>query len=247
MIKKLPLILIIFLSVYSCADYNNKKTNINKKYYTSSGFALTYDIDLYNNKTINTKISNDEIGILHNFLKRNTYIQITNPTNNKSIKTKVLKKANYPNFFNIVISKKMESLLELDKENPYVEVVEIKKNKTFIAKESTLFDEEKNVAQKAPVEKIEMNNLMSSSTKKKKKNNKTEFLLIISDFYYSDSAEGLKKELVEKTKINNFFIVKINNTKYRLLVGPFKNFNALKTTYISLNNLGFNDLNVYKK
>ena len=243
MIKKLSLILIIFLTMYSCADYNNKT----KKYYTSSGFALTYDIDLYMNKIINTRISDDEIGILHSFLKKNTHIQITNPINNKSIKTKVLKKANYPNIFNIVISKKMESLLELDKENPYVEVVEIKKNKTFIAKESALFDEEKNVARKAPVEKIEMNNLMASSTKKIGKKNKTEFLLIISDFYYPESAEGLKRELVEKTKINNFFIVKINNTKFRLMVGPFKNFNALKTTYISLNNLGFNDLNVYKK
>jgi len=30
-----------------------------------------------------------------------------------------------------------------------------------------------------------------------------------------------------------------------LLVGPFNNFNALKTIYISLNNLGFEDLNIY--
>ena len=40
---------------------------------------------------------------------------------------------------------------------------------------------------------------------------------------------------------------KINNNKYRLLAGPFENFNALKTTYISLNNLGFEDLNIYKE
>ena len=46
--------------------------------------------------------------------------------------------------------------------------------------------------------------------------------------------------------MNNISVRKINNKKYRLLVGPFKNFNALKTTYISLNNLGFEDLNIYK-
>jgi len=40
---------------------------------------------------------------------------------------------------------------------------------------------------------------------------------------------------------------KINNKKYRLYAGPFKNFNALKKTYISLNQLGFDDLNVYKE
>ncbi len=42
-------------------------------------------------------------------------------------------------------------------------------------------------------------------------------------------------------------VKKINDNKYRLLVGPFENFNALKTTYISLNNLGFDNLNVYKE
>ena len=41
-------------------------------------------------------------------------------------------------------------------------------------------------------------------------------------------------------------VKKINNNKYRLLAGPFKNFNTLKTTYISLNNLGFEGLHVYK-
>ena len=46
--------------------------------------------------------------------------------------------------------------------------------------------------------------------------------------------------------MNNISVKKINNKKYRLLVGPFKNFNALKTAYISLNNLGFDDLNIYK-
>ena len=38
---------------------------------------------------------------------------------------------------------------------------------------------------------------------------------------------------------------KINDKKYRLFVGPFKNFNALKTTYFSLNNLGFEIPNIY--
>ena len=68
---------------------------------------------------------------------------------------------------------------------------------------------------------------------------------MINDFYFEDSANNLKTELVEKTKMNNISIKKVNNKKYRLFVGPFKNFNALKTTYISLNNLGFENLNIY--
>ena len=61
-----------------------------------------------------------------------------------------------------------------------------------------------------------------------------------------DSAIKLKNDLIKKVDIKSFEIKKINNTKYRLLAGPFKNFSALKSTYISLNNLGFEDLNIYK-
>ena len=71
------------------------------------------------------------------------------------------------------------------------------------------------------------------------------YMLVISDFYYLESADILKNELAKKTKFNSFSVKKIKNNKYRLLAGPFKNFNSLKTTYISLNNLGFDDLNIY--
>ena len=69
-------------------------------------------------------------------------------------------------------------------------------------------------------------------------------MIVINDFYYKDSATKLRDELIKKTKFNNIFVKKINNNKYRLLTGPFKNFNALKNSYISLNNLGFDDLNI---
>ena len=58
---------------------------------------------------------------------------------------------------------------------------------------------------------------------------------------------NLKNDILKKTNIKNISVKKINDNKYRLLTGPFKNFNALKNTYISLNNLGFENLNVYKK
>ena len=82
---------------------------------------------------------------------------------------------------------------------------------------------------------------------KKKNKKKNSFILVISDFYYIDSANNLKSELIKKTNINNISVRKINNNKYRLLAGPFESFNALKTIYISLNNLGFESLNVYKE
>ena len=52
--------------------------------------------------------------------------------------------------------------------------------------------------------------------------------------------------LHEKTKNDKIKVEKIKNNQFRLLAGPFKSFNALKNTYISLNNLGFENLNILK-
>ena len=247
-LKKLFLVLSISLSVYSCADYQStiQKKNEQKKYFFSSGFALVYKESLFKDKVINKKIRNENVQVMHSLLKTNTRIKITNPINLKFIDTKVYKKAQYPKIFNVVITEKVAAILELDLNNPYVEVTEIKKNKTFVASKTNTFDEEKNVADKAPVDEIKMDDLTKTSNTENKAAFKREnFNIRINDFYYEDSAISLKNTLVNKTKFNNIIVKKINNNKYRLIVGPFKNFNALKTAYISLNNLGFENLNIY--
>ena len=244
-LKKISILFIVNILLYSCADYRIEKKE--KLYYSSSGFALIYENNLYLQKVVNKKINNEDLSVMHNLLKINTPIKIINPDNSKVIESKIYKKANYPKIFNVVISQKIASILELDANNPFVEIIEIKKNKTFIAKKTNTYEEEKNVAEKAPVDEIKMDDLTYNEQEIKKKVFKNNnFILVINDFYYEDSAINLKNELVKKTKMNNIFVRKINNKKYRLLVGPFKNFNALKTTYISLNNLGFEHLNIYK-
>ena len=243
------IILFSFLCIFiqSCADYqtSQRKEKKERVYYSSSGFALIYADDLYINKVINKKIMNDDLIVMHHLLKRNTPIKIINPKNSKVVETKIYRKANYPKIFNVVISSKVASVLDLDVNNPYIEIIEIKKNKTFIAKEGNIFDEEKNVSEKAPVDEIKMDVLSNQESKSTKKlDKKNDFIIVINDFYFIDSANNLKNELIGKTKINNISIEKINNNKYRLFVGPFKNFNALKIAYISLNNLGFENIKI---
>ena len=249
-LNTIVLLLISTIFLNSCADYKTDRTTKKKKkqYYSSMGFALIYSDHHYLNKVINKKIKNDDSVAMHNLLKINTPIKIINPDNSKFIETKIYKKADYPKIFNVVISRKIASFLELDFNNPYVEIIETKKNKTFIAKKSEIHEEEINVSEKVPVDAIKMNDLTKDDTETKKKSDKkSNFILVISDFYYEESAISLKKDLVKKTKMNNISVKKINDKKYRLLVGPFKNFNALKTTYISLNNLGFENLNIYRE
>ncbi len=249
-ITKLLISIIGIFFLCSCAEYS-VKTNSNKKdkkYFSSSGFALIYNDDLYNKKIINKKLPAESEKVIHSILKRNTTIKLINPANSKSIESKVYKKAVYPKIFNVVISKEIASFLELDENNPYLEIIEVKNNKKFVAKKSNTFDEEKNVAEKAPVDEVEINDLSENKkNNKEKKIKKNNFLIIINDFYYADSANNLKKDLIKKTNFKNISVKKINSTKYRLYAGPFKNFKALKTTYISLNNLGFNNLNIYNE
>ena len=248
-LKKIILTFVYITTLYSCADYSVNK-DIQKKvkqYYSSSGFALIYEDELYIQKVVNKKINNEDIKVMHSLLKMNTPIKIINPVNSKFIETKIYKKASYPTIFTIVISDKIASILELDFENPFVEVMEVKKNKTFIAKKTDTYQEEKNVVEKVPVDEIKMNDLTNNKTEVEKKVFKdNNFIILINDFYYEDSAFNLRNELVKKTRLDNIFVKKIGNNKYRLQAGPYKNFSALKTTYISLNNLGFKDLNIYK-
>jgi hypothetical protein len=270
---KISVFFFLLLALSSCAsnkkvvyDKNSgkfiliEKKQIEKKtfYYSSHGFALIYDWNLNKEGIINKKldirkdidkrINDTKVIVMHSFLKKGTPVKIINPENSKIIETKIHKLANYPKIFNVLISKKTAKNLELDFNNPYVELFEVKKNKTFVAKEGVIFDEEKNVAEKIPVDKIKMDDLSKKKTSVKTNiPKKNKFILVIADFYYFDSANNLKNDLTKQTKIRNFLIKKISDNKYRLSVGPFKNFNALKLVYISLNNLGFEDLNIYRE
>ena len=238
-------------SLYSCADYsvNKIKEKEEKIYFSSSGFALIYNEKYFLDKIINKKIKNKEdFFVMHSLLKSKTPIKIVNPINSKFIETKIYKKANYPKIFSAVITRQVADHLELDENNPFIEIYEIKKNKTFIAKESNIYDEERNVTQKAPVDEIKMD-VLSDEEVKVEKNTQIEhnYIIVINDFYYLDSANNLKNSLIENINKDKISVKKIADNKYRLYAGPFKNFNALKTTYISLNNLGFENLNIYNE
>ena len=142
-LNTIVLLLISTIFLNSCADYKTDRATKKKEkqYYSNMGFALIYSDHHYLNKVVNKKIKNDDSVAMHNLLKINTPIKIINPDNSKFIETKIYKKADYPKIFNVVISRKIASFLELDFNNPYVEIIETKKNKTFIAKKSETFKE----------------------------------------------------------------------------------------------------------
>jgi len=68
-IKKLFLFLIFSMQLFSCAEYKVDQGTA-KQYYFSSGFALVYDDNLYNQKVVNRKLNNDELFVMHSSLKK---------------------------------------------------------------------------------------------------------------------------------------------------------------------------------
>ena len=212
--------------------------------YSSKGFALIYEDSIFESKIVNKKLNVNQNFVLHSFLKNNTLVSISNPFNSKSLTAKVKKTNNYPSIYNIVITKKMADNLDLDIENPYVEVLTIKKNDKFIAKEASIFEEEKNVANKAPVTLININDLSASTSKNEVKKKKPLYIIDIAEFYYFESAVSVKNRFEKEANLSNIKIKKISENKFKVYSGPYASFTSIKETYFSLNKLGFENLDI---
>ena len=154
------IIILIFLFLFSCTTNRVSKDQIVKsEFYSNKGFTLLYKEDLKKQKVVNYKIEERSLIIFQKNLKKNTTVKITNLLNNKSILAKVGSNSKYPIFFNSVISKRIFDELKLDESEPYVEITTISENSTFLAKKAKMYEEEKQVAEKVPVEGISINDL----------------------------------------------------------------------------------------
>ena len=134
--------------------------------YKNSGFALIYDPILKKEKKITKKIDNRSLLIFHKNLKKNSFVKITNPINQKTVIAEVISnKVKFSNFYNSVITLRIAEELSLDLNEPYIDLILISQNTTFIAKKAKTFKEEKKVAEKAPVDGIKIDNLGSGEEK----------------------------------------------------------------------------------
>ena len=214
--------------------------------YSSKGFAYIFNIDDFNNKIIKSKLDNTQLQISHKNFRVNTLIKIINPKNNESITLKNLKKNNYPDFYKILITKEVAKKLELEDDFPYVEILEIRKNKSFVAEKAKIFNEEKKISSNAPVASVKISNI--SKNKSIKKNLKDDkFYILIASFYSKDTAVFLKNRI--KKEMPNFDIRKLkvvnkSTKEINLISGPYKAINLMKNDYIKLKNFGFEELDI---
>ena len=237
-------LIILFLFLTSCAQ-NYSKSELNNAF-NSKGFAYIYNEEDFINKVIKKKLDNNSLQIAHNKLRPGSLIKIINIKTNDSIILKNNKRFQYPEFYKILITKPVAETLNLQTDLPLVEVIEVKKNKSFVAKKTKIFKEEEKTHSNAPVETVIINNI-SKNKKSKNKIIKDKFYIIIAEFYSKNSASLLKKRITQElTSFNSkkLYIRSKKSNKITLLSGPYSSINLMKNDYIQLKNFGFEELDI---
>ena len=244
---KYLLIFLISFVFFGCDQNINKTKKINtniEKRYSNSGFALIYDEKLEKVK----KIDDRSLFIYHKSLKRKSTIKITNPKNGKSLIAEVKSnRQKFSEFYNSIISKRIAEDLELDFNEPYIEIILISKDSTFIAKKSKTFEAEKKVAEKAPIDGILINDLNNNVKKDKKIKKETfSFSIKLADFYYKNTAQMMISKIKDETSIKNTKIIELSKIKFRVLIGPFDDIKSLKEAFEKLKSLNFENIEMIK-
>ena len=237
-------IAILILLLTSCSqNFSNLESN---KSFSSKGFAYIYNDKDFTEKIIKRKLDNNAFEIAHNNLRPGSLIKIINVKTNDSIILKNSKRFDYPDFYKIIITKPVADEINLKTDLPLVEIIELKKNKSFVAKKTKIFKEEEKIHSNAPVESVTINNI-SKKQKVKNKATKDKFYIIIAEFYSKNSASVLKKRITQELKnfdSKKLYINSRKSNKITLLSGPYNSINLMKNDYIQLKNFGFEELDI---
>ena len=248
---KLKIIIFLAIILTSCETTNKKViTNKDFKNYSNDGFALIYNNDIFKKRIVSKKIDQRSLIIFNNKLKKDTDIKITNLLNEKYLIAKVGKNSKYPIFYNSVISERIANELDIDPDQPYVRVETINSSNTFVANKAKTFDEEKKVANKAPVDSISIQNISiekdNNSKVEKVKNTKFEFIIKFADLFFEESAITLKKRLEDEYNLKDINIKKMSKNLYRVYKGPFYNLGSIKNVYNEIANINFENIELIK-
>ena len=108
-----------------------------------------------------------------------------------------------------------------------------------------MFEEERTVAEKAPVDGIQINDLNpKKNTKKISRNKSFSYSIKVADFYYKDTAQMMINRIKDEASIKDLKIIKLSETKYRVLIGPFNDIKSLKGSFEKMSKLNFENLEI---
>ncbi len=237
--------IILLIFIYACETQTS--TLNQKKVYAAKGFAYIYnDVD-FNEKIIKGKMDNEIMQISHQNLRTGSLIKITNPINNETLVLKNIRRIKYPEFYKILITESVAKKLKLSKDLPLLEIIEVKKNKSFVAKKAKIYTEEKKISSKAPVASVQISNISKNKKTNSTKKDPKIFILVAS--FYSEKNAKILSNRIKKEILNldtkKIRMKKINNKETQVIMGPYKSINFLKNDYIKLNGFGFEEMDIF--
>ena len=238
-------ILVLFFFIIACSSNYTKIDN--RKPYNATGFAYIYNVKDYENKIIKKKLNNDMLQISHKDLRIGTLIKLSNPNTNEYIVLKNIQKIEYPEFYKILITRPVADKLNINNQLPLIEVLEIKKNKSFIAKKAKIYQEEKKISSNAPVDSVQIS-VISNRKSNILKDDKKKIYILIASFYTEEAANILKQRIINKVSNYDYKKLRIkkkNSKEFDVLSGPYMSINSLKNDYIEIKNFGFEELDIF--
>ena len=245
---KIFFILLSVFFTFGCESTNKGNFESGKfdvvQRYKNLGFTLVFDSNLDNIKNLDER----SLDIYHKSLKIKSIVKITNPKNGKYLIARVKSnRVKFSDFYNSIISKRISQTLELNQEDPYIEILLIPENSTFVAKKAKTFEEEKKVANKAPIDGIVINDLNKIKTKKKNiKSENFSYSIKLADFYYKNTALMMVDRIKQETFLKNYKVIELSKTKYRVLIGPFNDIKSIQESFEEIKSLNFENIEILK-
>ena len=205
--------LITVIATFSCAS--------NFNYYEKVGFAKFSK-------------SNDIISIL----PKGTLIKISNFENKQSLTIRTTKQDDKLNSRLAELPLNVYNEISLDKNFPLIQVLSVKDNKSFTAKNVKIYKEEKTVANKVDFNKIEIQSIDSDKIYEKK------ILLNFGPFYFKTYADNFYKILKFSLKNKSNLFKDYKDKNYLISIGPITNLKEFDNIYLNLSKIGLTGFNI---
>ena len=205
--------LIILILIFSCASKFN--------YYEKVGFAKVSK-------------SNDIVSSL----PKGTLIKISNFENKQSLTIRTTKRDTNLKTRLVALPLSVYNEISLDKNFPLIQVLSVKDNKSFTAKNVKIYKEEKTVANKVDFNKIEIQSNDSDKINEKK------ILLNFGPFYFKTYADNFYKILKFSLKDKSNLFKDYKDKKYLISIGPITNLKEFDNIYLNLSKIGLTGFNI---
>ena len=80
----------------------------------------------------------------------------------------------------------------------------------------------------------------------RQKINQKFYSIKVADFYYKKTADLMIDRIKTETTIDDIKLIKLSQTNYRVLLGPFNDIYSLKESFEKMNLLNFENLEILK-